>query len=150
MPTSPSSSVASYRLITRVIYFALFSTVGLYWIVVEMLRAGAEVHDLGLVKPVFLLAAGVAAAVILILRFSRIAPLLVDTTGKLKERLTHLLCYYLICHALSEAVALYGFVIRLLGGSRVDAAPFFAGAVILFLLSYPRQPQTSAGQDEYH
>ncbi len=42
--------------------------------------------------------------------------------------------------AMSEAVALYGFVLRLLGGSLNRCAPFYLAGLILLLMMRPRRP----------
>jgi len=39
-----------------------------------------------------------------------------------------------------ESIGLFGLVLRFLGASRSQAAAFYAGAIILMLLSTPRQP----------
>jgi hypothetical protein len=41
---------------------------------------------------------------------------------------------------LCEAVALYGFVLRFLGGTLLQAAPFYVCALLLMLLFIPRRP----------
>jgi len=141
-PTSPPPDLVVFKRLTQVIYFVLFGTVGLYWVVLEMLAASVEPRDLGTIKHVLFAVAAGSAGFVLYLRFARIPPLLDQLTGDFSRRFARLRYCYLLCHVLSEAVALYGFVVRMLGGAREEAVPFFVGAVALFLLCYPRLPQT--------
>ncbi|MGH9863636.1 MAG: hypothetical protein ACRD35_09470 [Candidatus Acidiferrales bacterium] len=124
----------------KVLYFALFATVGLYWVVLEILAPGLEPRDPGIVKTVLQGVAAATAGAVLYLRFSRIASLLDASTPEPPNRLAQLRLYYILCFALSEAVALYGFVLRFLGGTRQETALFFLGSAALFLLCYPRLP----------
>lgn len=144
-PTSPPPDLAVFKRLTQVIYFVLFGTVGLYWVVLEMLAASVEPRDLGTIKHVLFAVAAGSAGFVLYLRFARIPPLLDQLTGDFSQRFSRLRYYYLLCHVLSEAVALYGFALRVLGGERADALPFFGASVVLFLLCYPRLPQTPGG-----
>ncbi len=129
--------------VLKVVYFALFSTVGLYWVVVEMLAPGLEPRDPGVVKTVFQGVAAATGGAVLFLRFSLIASLLDASAAEGVQRLAKLRVYYILCFALSEAVAIYGFGLRLLGGAREEAALFFVSAAGLFLLCYPRLPDAS-------
>jgi len=47
----------------------------------------------------------------------------------------------LVAFALAESVALYGLVLRFLGGSLRDASPFYGGAALLLLAFWPKRPQ---------
>lgn len=144
-PQSPHTDLTAFNRVVKTVYFTLFASVGLYWIALELVTSGAESRELGVMKPAFWLNAGGLAALTLYFRFSRVGPLLADTTRDLSERLPRLRADYIICFGLSEAVALLGFVLRFLGGSRDDAASFFLASVVLFLLCYPRVPQTLTG-----
>lgn len=144
-PASPPPESAVFKRFLFILYFTLFATVGLYWVVLEMLAPGVEPADMGMMKKGLGAAAAVCAAVVLYLRFGQIATLLADTTGELSSRLARLRLYYIISYTLSEAVALYGFALRMIGADRADAVPFFLGAVALFLLCYPRMPGSPPG-----
>jgi F0F1-type ATP synthase membrane subunit c/vacuolar-type H+-ATPase subunit K len=63
-------------------------------------------------------------------------------TMELTQRLARLRAFYIVCFALSEAVAIYGLVLRILGAGLDDSILFFAVAIGLFLLCYPKTPQT--------
>ena len=131
----------------KMIYFILLATVGMYWFVVEMLTAGKEPQDLGVMGTWLAAAAGATAVVVLYFRFSRIPPLLVTTAeGPSGERLAQLRIFYILCYTLSEAVALYGFLLRFLGESREGVAPYFFGSMVLFVLCYPRLPAHRMGE----
>ena len=47
---------------------------------------------------------------------------------------------YMISYALSEAVALFGLVLRILGFTLSQVAPFYLGGFVLMLLLGPRRP----------
>jgi len=140
-PESPLNDPAVFGRFLKLLYFILFATVGLYWMVLEMLAAQIEPAELGMMKTGLAAVAAILGGVVLYLRFSRIGALLTETIGDWSQRLARLRFFYIICFTLSEAVALYGFVVRFLGGERGDAIPFFLGAVVLFLLCYPRVPE---------
>lgn len=141
------TDVAGITRLMRIIYFTLLASLVLYWPVAELVFPKKEARELGIVKNVFqLLAAGTGAGV-LYLRFVRIPPVLDDVTGDLATRLARLRLYYLVCHTLSEAVGLYGFALHFLGASRTEEVPFFAAAVTLFLLCYPRTPAAGSPDD---
>lgn len=144
MADSPQPSAGELQAFDRflkILYFTLLASMGLYWVVLEMLTGQREPGDLGPTKLGVQGFAGVVALTVLYLRFVRLAPLLADTTGELGARLGRLRFYYILCYTLSESVALYGFVLRFLGASREEAIPFFGVAVALFLLCYPRLPE---------
>ncbi|MFQ5663617.1 MAG: hypothetical protein ACE5HL_07290, partial [Terriglobia bacterium] len=132
----------------KILYWVMFATVGLYWYVLELLAPPTS--PLGPLKTYIAITALATAGFVLYWRFARIAPLLsasgadpLSPSGaEMSARLTKLRSYYILCYTLSEAVALYGFVVRMFGGHRADALPFFAGAVTLFLLCYPRLPKS--------
>ena len=127
---------------TKILYFTLLASVGLYWAVLELVAGSREPVEVEGVKPMLLLLGGGLAVAVLYIRFSRFPPLLFDPNVELAQRLARLRFYYILCYILSEAVALYGFCLRLLGGTRAEAAPFFLAAVALFLLCYPRPPES--------
>jgi hypothetical protein len=143
-PTSRAELEAYGRMI-KILYFTLFATIPMYWFIQEAVVAGWEPAETGAVKTALLVAGAGTAAVVLFLRYSLIPPLLAGATLEWAQRLARLRAYYIFCFAVSETVALYGFVLRLVGGSRQDAVPFFAAAVALFLLCYPRTPQRLSG-----
>lgn len=140
-PTPAPVELAAFNRVVKVLYFTLLATVGVYWTVLELLAANIEPRDLGLVKTALLVAAAGTVGGVLSLRFGRLRPLLAEAGSELTARLAQARTYYILCFALSESVALYGFVLRFLGASRAEAAPFFVAAVGLFLLCYPQTPR---------
>jgi hypothetical protein len=58
-----------------------------------------------------------------------------DAAALTRWRMGHLL-FLAIC----EAVALYGFVLRILGFSRMQALPFYLAALVAMVLFGPRRP----------
>lgn len=139
------ADLKAFQRFLQVLYFALFATVGMYWVVLELLGPSIEPRDVGPVKMALQGIAGGTALGVLYLRFARLGPLLADTTADPAQLLPRLRLHYILCYTLSEAVALYGLVLRLLGASREEVVAFFAAAVILFALCYPRPPQTLGG-----
>lgn len=137
----PSADAAAVGRLLKIIYFVLFASVGIYWVALEMLAPNLEPRDPGLVKNILQGMGAALGAAVVYLRFSRIPAALDPTAPDPAPGLARLRMYYIVCFALSEAVALYGFVLRFLGGAREDAALFFLAAGGLFLLCYPRLPE---------
>lgn len=133
----------------KILYFVLFATVGVYWAVAELVAPGMDASERGALKLILSLFAAATAAAVLYLRFARIPPLLENPTIETGRRLAQLRMFYILCFVLSETVALYGFVLRLLGASRADTNLLFGGAVVLFLLCYPRTPVGISGPRSY-
>jgi F0F1-type ATP synthase membrane subunit c/vacuolar-type H+-ATPase subunit K len=46
----------------------------------------------------------------------------------------------IVTYALSESVAIFGLVVRLLGGNFAQAVPFYAAAFLLLIFVVPRRP----------
>ena len=143
-PTSPREA-RQLHLLLKILYLALLAATGFYWLVLEMLAANLEPRNDSMMKTVLGALAAATAGVVLYLRFSRIPPLLDHPTTDLSERLSRLRGFYILCFALAEAVGLYGFAVGLVSGKPGDAVPFFAGAAVLFLLCYPRLPESLSG-----
>lgn len=144
-PGSAPTDPAAFSRFLKILYFTLFGTVGLYWLVLDTVAANVAPREPGMEKTLLAALAAACGVVVLYFRFSRIPPLLAEASGDFGQRLARLRFHYILCYTLSEAVALYGFVVRFLGGSREEAIAFFLPAVGLFLLCYPRLPQTPGG-----
>jgi len=124
----------------KTLYGLLLATIPMYWFVQEQMAAETEPDEIGPLKIVLMATAGGVAAAVLYLRFSRLGPLLrTPMTDPVKET-APVRFYYILCYTLSESVALYGFMLRVLGSSREDAIPFYVAAVGLFVVCYPRLP----------
>jgi hypothetical protein len=48
---------------------------------------------------------------------------------------------YIVSYALCEALALFGLLLRFMGFSLAQVWPYYAGALVLLLLFWPRLPQ---------
>jgi len=142
MDSHPTADAAAVGRLLKIIYFVLFATVGIYWVILEMLAPSLEPRDPGPLKTILQGLGAAVGAAVLYLRFSRIPSAIDPTAPDPAPGLGRLRMYYILSFALTEAVALYGFVLRLLGGAREDAALFFLAAAGLFLLCYPRLPET--------
>jgi len=46
----------------------------------------------------------------------------------------------LVCYVLAEAVVLFGFCLRFLGGARTLSIPFYGVGIVLMLFLFPRRP----------
>lgn len=46
----------------------------------------------------------------------------------------------IVTYVIAEAIILYGFALRFLGGTVLQALPFYAAAVALMILWWPRRP----------
>lgn len=136
----PAAGVAAAGRLLKILYFVLFGTVGLYWVVLEFVAAGLEPREPGLVKNILQGMGAAVGAGVVYLRFFLIPAALDAAAMEPAQRLARLRLYYILCFVLTEAVAIYGFLLRLLGGAPQDAALFFLAAAGLFLLCYPRLP----------
>lgn len=142
MAARPTPS-APLRQLVWTLYFCLFSATALYWLVPYYVSLGEVEVEAGFVKPLFLAVGLATAAAALYVRFSLIASLLeskapLEPPG-LEPRLR---TYYIVCYSLCESVGLFGLVLYLLGGARQDFALLYLAALGLFLVCYPRLPQS--------
>jgi len=138
-----SSELDAYKRVIVILYAALFATVPMYGIVAEVIAANREPADPGVIMLVLLALGATTTAVVLFIRFSLIPPLLHTPTLELTQRLARLRALYIVCFALAEVVALYGLVLRVLGAGLDNAILFFAVSIGLFLLCYPKTPDTA-------
>lgn len=138
----PTGEMAAYKRVMTILYLALLVSVPMYGIVAELVAANRERGEPGVVKTALLAVGAGTVAAVLFIRFSLIPPQLQRPELELAKRLTRLRGYYIVCFALSEAVALYGLVLRFAGGRLPDSLPFFIVALGMFAVCYPRMPQT--------
>jgi len=129
-----------------VIFVAMLVLVGLYWLASELIPP-ATPTALPEVKMILRLFACGSAGAVLFVRFSLIADLLSPIVpADIAKSQAKLRSYHIICYALSTGVAFAGLALRLVGASRTQALPFFLGAVVLFVLCYPRLPEEDRNQ----
>lgn len=111
------------------------------WVGEWVRKEPKALKDLVVLKGVAVLAI-VIGATVLFLRMQ----LLPATEEKLRLQSTDLAALmrwstlYMLSFVLSESIGLLGLVLRILGASLSQAAAFYAGGIILMLLSTPRQP----------
>lgn len=141
----PPPDAGAIARVIKIVYFVLFATVGFYWGVLELPSSNIEPRAPGPLRWALVALGGASAVSVLYLRFSRLPTLTGSPTTSPAQRLAQMRVLYLLSFALAESVALYGFLLRMLGASRQDAVPFFVAAVVLFLLCYPRVPEGITG-----
>jgi len=128
----------------KTLWFALFVSVCLYWPMLGFLQISRDEPPPPAVLQALTLAAAGSAAAVLFLRFNRISAIWSRLPIQ-PAALTQLRTLYILCYVLAESVALCGLVLYMLGAPREQAAYFFIGSVALFLLCYPRAPETPMG-----
>ncbi len=135
---------ATFKRFVKTLWFALFISVCLYWPMLGYLQIERdEPPPPAVVQALTFLVLGTTGAV-LFLRFNLISA--VWSRQPLESAaLNKLRALYILCFVLAEAVALFGMVLVFLGGSRDQALWFFSGSVVLFLLCFPRTPETPVG-----
>jgi hypothetical protein len=138
-PPDPAS-VAVQAKFLKLLFFVMVFAVGMYAVALQVINPSSE--QLPDVVKIALEGCALATGlIVLFVRFVKIAGVLVpDTPIPAAERLAKLRMYFITCYCLSEVVAVYGFVLRFMGTSLMDAAPFFAGSLLLFALCFPRLP----------
>ncbi len=145
LPSSmPPDELATFKRFVKTLWFALFASVCLYWPMLGFLQISREEPPAPTVLQALTLTAIGSAGAVLFLRFNRI-PAIWSRLPLESPALAQLRTLYILCYVLAESVALYGMVLYFLGGPRDQALWFFAGSVVLFLLCYPRAPETPLG-----
>ncbi|HSA92892.1 MAG TPA: hypothetical protein VLE48_07765 [Terriglobales bacterium] len=127
--------------VTRTVHLTLLATIPLYFGLGEML-ARVSSGDLRPVRQLLTVFAVVVFGALVVVRKRMLAPAMDllrrnpdDTAALGRWRAANL-----ISLALCESLALYGFVLRFLGASTFEAAPFFAVAFVLMLAFRPSAP----------
>lgn len=151
MPETGASLAATFRLL-RILYFAFLASVPVYFVIGQVLGDRMQpAGDLSLLRNVFWLAGAFLALMALAFRYRLIpalppAPIESGPAGEVPApTLGRLRSAYIASFALAESVAVLGLVLRLLGGAVNEILPFFAVAVVLFVLLFPRLPDTYVG-----
>lgn len=123
-----------------IIWFGMLCALIAYFFVMQMIDVGDDSGVEALFQTIFATLAGAMAGVAIYLRLVRIGRLLSTATPLSDRELSRLQSYYIVCFALSEAVGLYGFVLHVLGISLAAVVPYFAAAILILLICYPRLP----------
>jgi hypothetical protein len=126
----------------RIVHLALLASLGTYAWMGEWIKKEPKTLDPMLLK-VMVLLSFVTAAIVLFLRIQflsaageRLQLEPADVAALQRWRFLHILSF-----ALCESIGLYGIVVRLVAGASFSqAAGFYAGAILLMLLSTPRRP----------
>jgi len=146
MPKSVMT-VESTKRYLKIVFFVLVFWVLLYGVVLKRVQIPAASHPPGSMITGLMIVAVTTALIVLYLRFKKIGALLPpDVATPLPERLGRTQALFILCFVLSQSVALYGFVLGVLGAENRDVLPFFVGALVLFALCYPRLSSDSFGR----
>lgn len=151
MPQSTNSLAATFRIL-RILYFTFFVSVPVYFVIGQVLGSRtAPAAGLSLIRNMFLLGGATTAVMALAFRYRMMpawppAPIESGPAGEDPSPvLGRVRAAYVTGFALAESVALLGLVLCLLGGALNETLPFFAVAVVLFVLLFPRLPDTYVG-----
>ena len=125
----------------RIVWAAMLFSIGMYVVVLTL------IHDSSIIPPSRTFQFGitlmgiVTGAEVFYLRFVRIARLYSRIEPIDDKRLALQANFnYILCYVLSEATALFGFVLAFLHGDPKLYVPLFLGGVLLMLLCFPRLP----------
>ncbi len=149
------AELENFNRVTKLLFFVLLSALPMYFFVQEVVATRHEVSSAvagegegfrrELLEMLLWVISLGTAAVVLALRFLLMPWLQGSPRLDIPARLNRLRALYILCFALSESVAIYGLVLRLLGGTRDATLVFYATAVFLFILCYPRTPESFSG-----
>jgi hypothetical protein len=140
MPTSEDRVEGSLKHL-RIVHVALLVSLGLYAFMGEWIQKKPETLDPMVLKVM----AGLALATGTVILFVRMR-LILDAEEKLGLQPTDMSAFarwhvlHFISFVLCESIGLYGIALRFMGASFRQAAAFYAGAILLMLLSTPRRP----------
>jgi hypothetical protein len=123
----------------NIIRAALLASVALYMFVGEQLVGGKAGPVNALLFQVMAIVAVANVVLILVVRRSMVAPSLAALRSNANDpaALNRWRAGYVITYALCEAVALYGFILRIMGFS-FRSVPFYLASVILMIYFGPR------------
>ncbi|HXE90551.1 MAG TPA: hypothetical protein VNK82_06260 [Terriglobales bacterium] len=125
----------------RIIHLVMLLTIPLYFVTAEML-APPTARDVRAIRQGIIVMALLFSGVAVVVRkrmldsavdILRLKP--DDTPALVRWRAAHIVTF-----ALCESVALFGLVLRFLGATTLEGAPFFAVAFVLMLVFRPVAP----------
>jgi len=127
----------------RILYVAMLTSIPFYVVVGELVGP-AEGRDVMRIQRLLILIGLVEVGAVAFLRTRLVgaAAEALRTRPDDKGQLSRWMSGSVASFALCEAAALLGFVLRILGGTLPQAAPFYAGAFVALLLLFPRSPAT--------
>jgi F0F1-type ATP synthase membrane subunit c/vacuolar-type H+-ATPase subunit K len=129
--------------IIQTIYFAMLGAALMYLIVLQALAPQENPNLSPILKQGVWALASASAAAVIFFRQMKIMPILERPAVDAATR-SSLRAYYIISFALSEAVLLYGFVLRMLGATVLEAGVPYVAGLVLFAINYPRWPGSDA------
>jgi hypothetical protein len=126
----------------RIVHLALLASLATYAWVGEWIKKEPKTFDQTFFKTMVVLAF-VSATIVLFIRLRPLSAaaeqLQLESGDVAALRRWHVL--HILSFALCESIGLYGIVVRLVAGASFSqAAGFYAGAILLLLLSTPRRP----------
>lgn len=132
---------ASLRLL-RLLQAAMLLSIVLYALVGEMAgpRHSRPIH------PALVLALAMAACCTVLIAFFLRRVMIFRSAGRLMEQpgdaaaLSRWRAGYIVTFALCESIALYGLILRMLGQTLGQSAPFYLAGFLLMLYFGPRRP----------
>jgi hypothetical protein len=132
----------SSRRLLNFIRAAMLLAIALYVFMGESIASAANRESDPLMFKVLALVSIVTVATILMVRRTtiRAANGTLQSQPEDPQALGRWRSGYIITYALCEAVALFGFVLRIMGFSLSQVAPFYLAAILLMLYYSPRRP----------
>jgi hypothetical protein len=125
---------------------ALLVAVALYMFVGEQLASGRVESPNVVLFQVMAIVAVVNVVLIVVVRRSMVAPSLAVLRSNSSDlpALNRWRGGYVVTYALCEAVALYGFILRIMGFSFRSVVPFYLASVILMIYFGPRSVEAQS------
>ena len=125
----------------RIIYAALLFTMILYVLTAEKL-SHQEPHDIHTIWLAFLVSGLMIVAVALSFRIKMLEPAGETLQAKADDQraLARWRAGNILSFVLVETVALFGFVLRFIGGTTWQSLPFYVVGIALMLVWWPRRP----------
>ena len=142
MNPSSSQSVAPVKTVLQIMWFAMLSSIVLLAVVGERAAQGtAQRPQVVFVEAITLVAIVlVIAQAVLRRKFLTVGAQLLAQDPTSRQGLMRWRAGHIVGYAMSEAVALFGLVLRFLGFTLREVAPFYVAGVILMLFSAPKVP----------
>jgi hypothetical protein len=140
MGTEMQTLEAAVR-IARILHVVFVVSIPIYVTIGELLGKLADV-EVGVIFPVLLVVAGAQGVAVFFLRSRLISPA-AEALRLRPEDAAEIMRWMMAnfaSFALCEAIGLFGFVVRILGGTLEQAAPFYALSFFLLVALYPRNP----------
>jgi hypothetical protein len=140
MTDDQQHSIESQLQLLRVVHAAMLLSILLYaWIAEYLVTPNPALVPL--LRIVLLTVAAANGVATVLIRRKMILPLHESAFTRGPDVLARWRMANILVFALSEAIALYGFILRILGGGRLESGLFYIAAVILLFVHIPRRPQ---------